>query len=262
MQDESNFKLGCSQVIDDLPPRERRQDVGRLHFNDDIFINDDVGAMIREKVAFVSDWDGDFSADCPASSDELSLKSQRIDVLEKAVAKRVVNLEKRANDCVRRFSFQKSDLSHAALFRRHVTSPSNRSWIRGHSTVFARIRVLNVVESSGTHRQQEFRNRRTEKLDAWQARDVAATGGNAESYSQTKRERRAYSDDWKKPGHQRADQECTGTRHEWRERVVHGVHIAEAFAHEGAGARITENCNGHGNGEAEKQREHSEFLLD
>jgi hypothetical protein len=54
--------------------------------------------MIREKVAFVSDWDGDFSADCPASSDELSLKSQRIDVLEKAVAKRVVNLEKRAND--------------------------------------------------------------------------------------------------------------------------------------------------------------------
>jgi hypothetical protein len=262
MQDESNFKLGCSQVIDDLPPRERRQDVGRLHFNDDIFINDDVGAMIREKVAFVSDWDGDFSADCPASSDELSLKSQRIDVLEKAVAKRVVNLEKRANDCVRRFSFQKSDLSHAALFRRHVTSPSNQvldSWEFDSFRENPRPKRRGVFWNA---RQQEFRNRRTEKLDAWQARDVAATGGNAESYSQTKRERRAYSDDWKKPGHQRADQECTGTRHEWRERVVHGIHIAEAFAHEGAGARITENCNGHGNGEAEKQREHSEFLLD
>jgi hypothetical protein len=122
------------------------------------------------------------------------------------------------------------------------------------------------VGSSGTNLSRESRDsvdvRPAKELYARQARDITATGGNAESNGQAKRERRANSHDREEPGHQRADEKRTGARHQRREWVVDGVHITQALTHEGASTRITENCDGHGNGEAEKQRKHSEILQD
>lgn len=83
----------------------------------------------------------------------------------------------------------------------------------------------------------EVRSRKSDfRLGAREPGNVATAGGDAEANGETKGQRGANSHDREESGYKRAEREGANARHEWRERMIHGVDVAKPLRHEGASA--------------------------
>lgn len=95
MQDESHFQGACLQVVADLSPRERRKTGSRLVFNDDLVINHHIQPLFRQWFSLVRNCHDYFSSDGMTAFHQFSLERQRVDELQEAEAKAVVDFIKR-----------------------------------------------------------------------------------------------------------------------------------------------------------------------
>ena len=59
-----------------------------------------------------------------------------------------------------------------------------------------------------------------------------------------------------KKAQRRGEDGRTRARRQWRQRMIHGIDVAESLADEGPRAGIREHGNGRRNGESDQEREH------
>ena len=97
MKQEANLQISSAQVVVNLSVCTLVGLIRRLDLDDQLVVNDHVKPLVRELFTLVHDTNADFPPYLMTASSELALQGHHIDVLEKAEAECVVNLEKRAD---------------------------------------------------------------------------------------------------------------------------------------------------------------------
>ena len=105
MEQQPDFELRGSQVIEYLPASRLVEFRSRLCLDQNLSVDDHVDALITELDTLISDHDTDFARDFMTSIAKLVLKCEHIEMLEKTETEGVVHLEERADDGVRQFLF-------------------------------------------------------------------------------------------------------------------------------------------------------------
>jgi hypothetical protein len=101
VEQQSHLEQGRAQVVEQLPRRRGVEPLGRLHFDDHLFVDDEIQPLSRELCTLVEDSRCILAGNLVSTLDQFALERLDIDVLEKAVAECVVDLEPGADDVVR-----------------------------------------------------------------------------------------------------------------------------------------------------------------
>ena len=97
MEEKAHVEVRCSKAAEDLVLVSRTEPIGGFGLDQEDFVDDHVDSMPSEDMTLVIDWNPYFSGDSMSSFDQFTFQGLDVDLLEKAKAEGVVNLEEGPN---------------------------------------------------------------------------------------------------------------------------------------------------------------------
>ena len=113
MQQEVYFEARGAEIVEHLSVGSFVELECRFGFDDELLVHDHIDSLNAEDMFLVSHVDIDLSRHSMTAGEQLTFERHHVDVLEKAEAKGVINLEVRPNDGSRKPLFNQLKSGHA-----------------------------------------------------------------------------------------------------------------------------------------------------